>query len=146
MRAPHPAGPVRPRDRRTPPSRGQAQSSPVPSSAGRREPAGLPSPIMTVAAAAPRAHAAGRGPADQHPGQYWRRTAKDRRGLGRAARVAPALLLGGKDQLVTKAITIADEVAAGRVLRLAGQHPSRTPGALFAIKAGPACCGRGLTL
>ena len=47
---------------------------------------------------------------------------------------------------MTKAITIADEVAAGRVLRLAGQHPSRTPGALFAIKAGPACCGRGLTL
>jgi len=47
---------------------------------------------------------------------------------------------------VTKAITIAGEVAAGRVLRLAGQHPSRTPGALFAIKAGPACCGRGLTL
>jgi AcrR family transcriptional regulator len=36
---------------------------------------------------------------------------------------------GGKDQLVTKAITIADEVAAGRVLRLAGQRPSCTPGA-----------------
>jgi AcrR family transcriptional regulator len=39
---------------------------------------------------------------------------------------------GGKDQLVTEAITIAGEVAARRVLRLAGQLPSRTPGALFA--------------
>jgi hypothetical protein len=35
--------------------------------------------------------------------------------------VAPALLPRGKDQLVTKAITIVGEVAAVRVLRLAGQ-------------------------
>lgn len=53
---------------------------------------------------------------------------------------------GGKDQLVTKAITTADEVAAGRVLRLADQPPSRTPGAQFTRKVGPAWCGGGLTL
>jgi DNA-binding transcriptional regulator YbjK len=38
---------------------------------------------------------------------------------------------GGKGQLVAKAITIAGEVAAGRVLRLADQYPSRTPSATF---------------
>jgi AcrR family transcriptional regulator len=43
---------------------------------------------------------------------------------------------GGKDQLVTEAITIAGEAAARRVLRLAGGLPSRTPGALFAAMAG----------
>ena len=43
---------------------------------------------------------------------------------------------GGKDQLVTEAITIAGEVAARRVLRLADQIPGRTPGALFAAMAG----------
>jgi AcrR family transcriptional regulator len=43
---------------------------------------------------------------------------------------------GGKDQLVTEAITISGEVAARRVLRLADQLSSRTPGALFAAMAG----------
>jgi AcrR family transcriptional regulator len=43
---------------------------------------------------------------------------------------------GGKDQLVAEAVTIAGELAARRVLRLAGQLPSRTPGALFAAMAG----------
>jgi AcrR family transcriptional regulator len=43
---------------------------------------------------------------------------------------------GGKDQLVTEAITIAGEVAARRVLRLADGLPSPTPGALFAAMAG----------
>ena len=43
---------------------------------------------------------------------------------------------GGKNQLVTEAITIAGEMAARRVLRLADQLPSRTPGALFAAMAG----------
>lgn len=43
---------------------------------------------------------------------------------------------GGKDQLVTEAITIAGEVAARRVLRFADQLPTRSPGALFAAMAG----------
>ena len=46
---------------------------------------------------------------------------------------------GGKDQLVTEAITISGEVAARRVLRLADHLPSRTPGALFAAIAGAWC-------
>jgi AcrR family transcriptional regulator len=43
---------------------------------------------------------------------------------------------GGKDQLVTEAITMVGEAAARRVLRLADQLPNRSPGALFAAMAG----------
>jgi AcrR family transcriptional regulator len=39
---------------------------------------------------------------------------------------------GGKDQLVTEAVTIAGEVAARRVRRLAEALPAPTPGELFA--------------